>query len=248
VANPLDSLPFGPLVAVDPDLHRIREIGAHLDKRRPEIVVPEIEVITRDPPTGLGEREPHTGGAPTVFGRQEHRRELLRHPDRGHPRLTCRRLPCHKGAHPIDLAVILTEPHHRDVVVGGEPVHRPAEPGTDLLQDRRRGDLIAQMRDQKRHHLPAHLQIRHITVQIDPIQALQIQAHMPVEHIVHRRHRSHHLSLAGQARPDQRPAPACRDRPRAGSDRSSTSSQPQRSHPTRTTTSAVRGGSVKNSV
>jgi hypothetical protein len=29
------------------------------------------------------------------------------------------------------------------------------------------------------------------TVQIDPIQTLHIQAHMPVNHIVHRHHRSH---------------------------------------------------------
>ena len=33
----------------------------------------------------------------------------------------------------------------------------------------------------KLHHLPTDLQIRHIAVEIDPIQALQIQAHVPVE-------------------------------------------------------------------
>jgi len=49
-------------------------------------------------------------------------------------------------------------------------------------------------------------------------------------------------SLVGQAGPDQRPASRRRrDRRRAGSDRLSTTSQPQRSHPTRPPTSAVRG-------
>src|SRR4029077_7625772 len=49
-------------------------------------------------------------------------------------------------------------------------------------------------------------------------------------------------SLVGQAGPDQRPASRRRrDRRRAGSDRPSTTSQPQRSHPTRPPTSAVRG-------
>jgi len=49
-------------------------------------------------------------------------------------------------------------------------------------------------------------------------------------------------SLVDQAGPDQRPASRRRrDRPRAGSDRSPTSSQPQRSRPTPPPTSAVRG-------
>ena len=39
---------------------------------------------------------------------------------------------------------------------------------------------------QKRHHLPAHLQVRHVAVQIDPIQTLHIEPHMPVKHIVDR--------------------------------------------------------------
>src|SRR6476659_8132743 len=56
----LGGLALGPLVAVDPDLHRIREIGTHLHKRRPEILVPEIKVITGDTPIGLGEGEPHS--------------------------------------------------------------------------------------------------------------------------------------------------------------------------------------------
>ena len=44
---------------------------------------------------------------------------------------------------------------------------------------------MTQMLGQKAHHLTAHLQIRHVAVEIDPIQTLQIEHHMPVEHIVH---------------------------------------------------------------
>ena len=43
----------------------------------------------------------------------------------------------------------------------------------------------------KRHHLATHLQIRHIAVEIDPIQTLDIQLHMPIEHIVDRYRCSH---------------------------------------------------------
>ena len=164
----LEGLPLGPLVAVDPDLHRIREVGAHLDERRSEIVVPEVKVITGDPPVGFGEREPDRLTA-ALLGRGEHRRELLRNPDRGHPRPAGRRLPRQIWPHPIDLAVVPPEPHHRNPVVLGERRHRPAERGTDLLHDRRRRDRVTQMRGQKRHHLPTHLQVRHIAVQINPI-------------------------------------------------------------------------------
>jgi hypothetical protein len=33
-------------------------------------------------------------------------------------------------------------------------------------------------------HLPAHLQVGNIGVEVDAIQALQVQPHMPVEQIV----------------------------------------------------------------
>ena len=55
----LGGLAFGPLVPVDPDLHRVREIGTYLHKRRPKVIVPEVEVVTGNSPLGFGEREPH---------------------------------------------------------------------------------------------------------------------------------------------------------------------------------------------
>ena len=57
-----------------------------------------------------------------------------------------------------------------DPAVGGERCHRAAKRGTDFLQDRRRRNRITQMRSQKRHHLPAHLKVRHVTVEVDPFR------------------------------------------------------------------------------
>ena len=51
-------LPFGPLVAIDPDLGRVGEVGADLHERRPEIGVPEVEVVAAHAPVGLDEGEP----------------------------------------------------------------------------------------------------------------------------------------------------------------------------------------------
>ena len=91
----------------------------------------------------------------------------------------------------IDLAVVLAEAHHRDVVVLGERRHRAAKRGADLLEDGRRRNLIIQMRGQKRDHRPTRLQSRHIAIQVDAIQTLNIQRYMPIEHIVNRHCRSH---------------------------------------------------------
>jgi hypothetical protein len=52
----------------------------------------------------------------------------------------------------------------------------------------------------KRCHLPTHLQIQHIAIQINPIHAFQIQAHMPIEHIIHRHCGSHHHSLTASSK------------------------------------------------
>jgi hypothetical protein len=39
---------------------------------------------------------------------------------------------------------------------------------------------------QELHDLPTHLKLTKITMEVDTIQALQIQLHMPIEHIVDR--------------------------------------------------------------
>jgi hypothetical protein len=63
------------------------------------------------------------------------------------------------GAHQVEFAadVVLAESHDRDVVVCGEAGHRLAEALTELAEQRRRGDRIAQVIGQKCHHLGAGL-------------------------------------------------------------------------------------------
>ena len=197
-------LALGPLVPVDPDLGRVGEVSADLDEPRTEVVVPEVEVIAGHAPVGLVEGEPRRPGRPLPLGPGEHTRVLLGDTDRGHPGPARPGLGRQVGAHQIDLAVGLGEPHHRDVVLLGEPADRPPERGPDLVEDRRGRDRIAQVRGQEADHLPADLQVVHPSVQIDPIQTLQIQRHMPVEDVVHR-HRLGHDPQRDRSSPD-RPA------------------------------------------
>jgi hypothetical protein len=68
------------------------------------------------------------------------------------------------------------------------------EPVPHLPEQRRGGEREPQVPGEERHHLGAGLQDRHVGVEIDPVQALDIQHHMPVQHAIHRydpRHDDH---------------------------------------------------------
>src|SRR5215207_2096317 len=76
----------GPLMAVDPTLGRVGEVGADLDERRAEVDVPEIEVVAGDAAVGLVEGEPRDAVGGVALGAGDHTRVLLRDTDCGHPR------------------------------------------------------------------------------------------------------------------------------------------------------------------
>jgi hypothetical protein len=63
--------------------------------------------------------------------------ELLRHPDRRDTGPTRRLLHGQIPPHHIDLAIVLAEVHHWNMLILGERAHRPAERRTDPLPDRR---------------------------------------------------------------------------------------------------------------
>lgn len=84
----LGRLPFGPLVAVDPDHDRVGEVTAQLDEPGADLVIPHLEEVAAHPPFGLLEPVPGWARlavvAPSVLA-AEHPLELLPHPDRDHP-------------------------------------------------------------------------------------------------------------------------------------------------------------------
>ena len=99
------------------------------------------------------------------------------------------------------MRVGLGEPHHRDVLVVCEPRYRFAERDADLVEERRRRDRVALVRGQEAHHLATDLQVGHVGVEVDPIQALQIQPYLPVEHVVDRHRYSHDRQPGRRNRP-----------------------------------------------
>ena len=85
------------------------------------------------------------------------------------------------------------------------------------------GDRHAAVIVQERHDLAAYLQQRHVTIEVDAVQALDVQHRVTIQQLRDRNHMRH----------DNRPAqPALRSQPEPGS----TGKQAELS------TSAVRGG------
>jgi hypothetical protein len=179
----LESLPFGPLVPVHPDLGRVGEVGADLDERVPEVLVPQVEVVAGHPPVSLREGVLRRSGLSVALVGGPDPLELLRHPDRRNPGPAGGGLPGQVGLHHINLAVALAELHPRDPVGGCERFHRAAELDPDLLHQRRRGDRHAQVLGHERDYLAAGLQDRDVGVKVDPVQALDIQHRMPVQQL-----------------------------------------------------------------
>ena len=137
-------LAFGPLVAVEPHLGRIREVGADLDEPRPELGVEHVEVVDPDAPLGLGELEPDPTAGAGVLGGVEHPLELLgrrrsppprtgrharRRRDRGGRGRAC--------GHPNGCDPASSTPASGSWLVSGERLDVASEPVADLLDDRR---------------------------------------------------------------------------------------------------------------
>jgi transposase-like protein len=76
----------------------------------------------------------------------------------------------------------LAELDQRDLTSVREGTNRPPKTLADTVDHRRRRDRETPG-GQELDHLPTHLQVRHIPVEINPIQALDVQTHMPIENI-----------------------------------------------------------------
>jgi hypothetical protein len=177
-------------MTVDPDFHRPGAVRADLDEPRAEPRVPQVEVVHRDPAVLLAEGELRAPGRVGVTpARDEHPLRFLGHPDRRDLRPPGPGRGVQVRAHDLDVAVGSFQRHHRDVVGAGEGGDPAAERIPDLLQARSGRDRVAAMLKEL-HELAADLQPAEITVQVEAVQALQVQLHVPVQHVVHRdRHR-----------------------------------------------------------
>jgi hypothetical protein len=190
---------LGPLVAVDPHLGRIGEVGADLDEPGSELAVEDVEVVDADPALLLRPPEVDaTGGRPGVLGRGEDPLELLRRDDGDHPEAAGPFGSFQVGTDVIELAVIpaaavrLLQLQDRDPMARSEGLDLASEASADLLDESGRADAIAEVTFQELVDLRPDLQVRHIGVEVEPVDALHLQRDVTVEHLVDVHHLAHH--------------------------------------------------------
>ncbi len=191
VADPgVVGLTLRPLMPVEPHLGRIGEVGADLDEPGAELAVVDVEVVDPDPALGLGPVEPHPGCRAGLFGRGEHPLELLGGHDRHHPEPPLGLGALQVGADVVELAIIpagavrLLERQDRDPLGRGERFDLPTEPVADLFDHRRRRDRHPQTVPAEPFHPAAHLQVGDVRVQLQAVDAVHREGHVPVEHVV----------------------------------------------------------------
>ena len=99
----------------------------------------------------------------------------------------------------VVLTLTLGELDHRHVALAAEPVDRGDERLADRIHQRRGGERRTPMPAQEPHH-PVHvLQPRLIHVQIQPVDALDLQRHVLIKDIADAaRYRHHKLRSTGR--------------------------------------------------
>ncbi len=179
----LGHLPFGVLVAVEAQPGAVGKVGAELEEERAEVGVEAVEVPLVDHRGGLDDPRVRPAlGVTAPFGTKD-RGLLLRPAHEQHPLAGGE--PGEVLMHHVVLALPLGEVHHRDLVSPGERVDRRDERLRDRPEHRRGRDRIAQVVMDEPDQRPRMLQRRHIHVAVHPIDALDLQRHMPGQNISH---------------------------------------------------------------
>ena len=199
-------LAFDPFVAIEPNLPGPRGVGAELDEPGTEVRVEDVEVVDPDAALLLEEVQAHRLTERRAVAGADHPLELLASDDRDDAKAALALGPFQVGADVIELAIIparpirLFQPQHGNLVGGRERADLAAEPIADPLKQRCGRDLVAQMPTQEAHNLATDLQIRHVRVQVQPIDTLDLERHMTLEHIVDVRHARHHRMVNATGR------------------------------------------------
>jgi hypothetical protein len=140
--------------------------------------------------------------------------DLLGGHDRHHPVAAITLGLLQVGADVVELAVVPAgavgslEVQQGDALPLGEGRHRLAEAVADALEQHRGGDLVAQVLGQERDHLAADLQVGDIGVEVEAVQAIQVERDVAVQDLVdvhHRRHIDHPtVRTASDSLPERR--------------------------------------------
>jgi hypothetical protein len=152
-------------------------------ERRPEVRIEDVEVVDADAPALAEELKAHRPG---LGGAVDHPRKLLAGHDRHHPEVALSLGRLKVGTDVVELAVIRPRPiwrlelEDRDPMSVGEPPDLTTEAVADPAQKRGRRGRLPEVPGDEPHHLAAHLQVRDIRVEQQPIDALDLQGDVPI--------------------------------------------------------------------
>ncbi len=178
----LGGLPFGPLVAIEAQLGVVGKIRTELQEERAEVRVHAGEVELVDQPGGL--HDPRVGvpvGVATALGAKQYRL-LLRPPDEGTPSVPVKAA---RRSRAMSSFLALDEVHPRHALVPSEATHRRAERVGDLGQRGGGSNRQVQLLVHAAHNPGRVLQPWDIDVEVHPVDALDLEAHMLSNDIGH---------------------------------------------------------------
>jgi hypothetical protein len=180
------SLSFSPLVAVHPNFAGIGEIRTHLDEAEPELGISDVEVVHGDTAVFFGEAIPRACafGLPCLgrtVVRGQDGLELLGNANGDDAGLSS---GLEVRLDDVDLPIALPETDDWDLMALGERGDCLAKTLAHLLEQGWRGDRLITLLVEKGDHLAANLQGRNVRVQVDTIQAFEVQHHVPIENLI----------------------------------------------------------------
>ena len=164
---------FHPLMAVETNLDRIRQIGADLDERRAPLAIVDVEVVLRGGDPLAREVEGDAAlRAPTLL-RFERPLLLLGEAEQHDPARLVKRERWAVGDRVFILAGL--EFHHRNRMRGRKLLDRRGESVVHRLEERRRRNRMTEMIAQEVTEATRGLQLGHIGMQIEPVEAADFE-------------------------------------------------------------------------
>jgi hypothetical protein len=172
---------------VHTQLAGVREVRAELQEERAEVTINGVDVVLVDHGRRAGQPGIRLPVGPPPLLRPVDRRLLLRLADEQH---ALGRARCHKARQVLLRHLVLPLPSRerdqRHPLLPDEPLDRRHERPADRRHQRRRRDRLPAVAPEEPHH-PAHmLQARHVHVQIQPIDPLDLQRHVLGKNLGHR--------------------------------------------------------------
>ena len=172
-------------MAVDAELGVVGKVGAELQEERPEVLVDAVEIVVVDHRGGFHDPRIGSAGVPAAATLRAHDPRLLLGLADIQNALRLGE-PSQVFLRDVVLALPLLEGNQIDAFVVDELIDVANERFRHRRHRRRRRKTLAPMNPQVAHHSAHRLQMRHVDIQVHPVDRLDLQHHMVTQDFRHR--------------------------------------------------------------